>query len=310
MKISVQSQDLVDDFGIERAYAMIREAGFEAIDWNIDHAWKATDVVKATVFEGLSIFERPLDEILAYYAEELDAIRRNGLSITQAHAPFATLDTPAVLDYAIRIYKNVIKLCGAVGCPRVVIHGITKRENRSDLSPADVEAMNMKLYSSLIPTLLEVGNVTVCLENLFTRATSLGFDFWEGCCSNPYQAVDYIDRLNAEAGKEVFGLCLDTGHLNLLRKPFHSYIPIVGKRICALHIQDNSQSNDTHVMPYAGSTKWADFLKEMKAIGYDKDLSFETFAQVQKKRLPPELVPTFLRTIAEIGKYFRSQLEG
>jgi len=246
---------------------------------------------------------------LTYYAEELDAIRRNGLAITQAHAPFCTLDLPEVLDYAIEIYKNVIAFCGAVGCPRVVIHGITKRENRFDLTPADLDAMNMKLYSSLIPTLLKTPGVTVCLENLFTRATSLGFDFWEGCCSNPYQAVDYIDRLNAQAGARVFGLCLDTGHLNLLRKPFHSYVPIVGNRICALHIQDNSQSDDTHVMPYAGSTKWADFLKEMKAIGYDGDLSFETFAQVSGKRLPPALVPTFLRTIAEIGKYFRAELQ-
>lgn len=310
MKISVQSQNLVDQFGIERAYEMIREAGFEAIDWNIDHAWNSKEVYAAEVFEGLSIFERPQDEILAYYAEELDAIRRNGLAITQAHAPFGTLDKPEVLDYAISIYKNMIRFLGAVGCPRVVIHGITKRENRPDLSPADIEAMNLKLYSSLIPTLLETGNVTVCLENLFTRATALGFDFWEGCCSNPYEAVSYIDRLNAEAGKEVFGLCLDTGHLNLLRKPFHAYVPIVGKRICALHIQDNMQSNDTHVMPYAGSTKWADFLKEMKAIGYDKDLSFETFAQVTSKRLPGELVPSFLRTIADIGKYFRAELEG
>ena len=310
MKISVQSQDLVDDFGAERAYEMIREAGFEAIDWNIDHAWNAGEVCSALVFEGLSIFERPLDEILAYYAEELEVIRRNGLSITQAHAPFATLDKPAVLDYAISIYKNVIAFCGAVGCPRVVIHGITKRENRADLTPADLKAMNWKLYSSLIPTLLETEGVTVCLENLFTRATTLGFDFWEGCCSNPYEAVEYIDALNVAAGKRVFGLCLDTGHLNLLRKPFHSYVPIVGDRICALHIQDNSQSNDTHVMPYAGSTKWADFLKEMKAIGYAGDLSFETFAQVRSNRLPKELVPVFLHTIAEIGKYFRAELQG
>jgi len=33
-------------------------------------------------------------------------------------------------------------------------------------------------------------------------------------------------------------------------------------------------------------------------------------AQVKKARLPEALVPTFLRAIAEIGAYFRKELQG
>ena len=47
----------------------------------------------------------------------------------------------------------------------------------------------------------------------------------------------------------------------------------------------------------------------MKKIGYAGDLSFETFAQVDQKRLPEALLPAFLSAIADIGKYFKSQLE-
>ena len=311
MKISVQSQDLVDEFGIDRAYRMIREAGFEAVDWNLDHAWSFKAVCASSTMKDLSVFEKSLPEIRAYYAEELEALRQNGLSIAQAHAPFGaySYENPAVLDYAISIYQKLIAFCKEVGCPKLVIHGISKSEKTPLLTPSDVESLNMKLYESLIPTLLQNENVTVCLENLITMADSLrSIDFWEGCCSDPHQAADWIDRLNAKAGKRVFGLCLDTGHLNLLRKPFHSYVPILGDRICALHLQDNSQGYDTHVMPYAGSTHWADFLKEMKAIGYAQDLSFETFAQVRTNRLPAKLVPVFLSTIARIGQYFREEL--
>ena len=60
-----------------------------------------------------------------------------------------------------------------------------------------IQIMNMKLYESLIPTLLKVdGKVTVCLENLFSGK---GKNFYEGTCSDPHQAVAYIDALNAKA---------------------------------------------------------------------------------------------------------------
>ena len=48
-----------------------------------------------------------------------------------------------------------------------------------------------------------------------------------------------IDRYNSIAGKECFGLCLDMGHLNLLNLDMSWYIPILGKRITALHVHDN-----------------------------------------------------------------------
>ena len=38
MDISVQTGDVVVDFGYELGAKMIRQAGFTAVDWNIDHA--------------------------------------------------------------------------------------------------------------------------------------------------------------------------------------------------------------------------------------------------------------------------------
>ncbi len=312
MKISLQSQDLVKEYGLKEAYEMLATAGVDAVDWNLDHAWKFSEVVASKDFCGLSIFEEPMEKILAYYKEELDVMKEKGISIAQAHAPFAAYSpvNPGVLPYAIRIYQKMIAFCAIVGCPKLVIHGISRGEDMPNVSVEELEALNMQLYEGLIPALLEAKTVKVCLENLFTKVFSLrSNDFWEGCCSDPHQAVDWIDRLNAKAGAEVFGFCLDTGHLNLLRKPFYSYIPILGKRICALHINDNSQDYDTHLMPYAGSIHWAAFLEEMRAIGYDEDLSFETFAQVRKSRLPEQLLPTFLHTVVEIGRYFRAELQ-
>ena len=312
MLLSVQSQDLIDDVGYDAGYRMIREAGFEAIDWNLDHAWKANQLETAEALEGLCIFERPLPEVLAHYGEELSCIRKHGLTITQAHAPFPPYFShrPEVLDYAIRIYSNLILFCGQVGCPRLVIHGISLRQNDpADRTHEDCLELNRRLYTSLIPALHRAGNVTVCLENLFSRYNTLGNGFRDGICSDPNEAAGLIDSLNAEAGRTCFGLCLDTGHLNLLRRDFRTYVPVLGKRIVALHIHDNSQDNDRHLAPYTGNICWEEFLREMKGIGYSGDLSFETFAQIRQSRLPLALAPAFLGLIAQIGAYFRSQLQ-
>ncbi len=312
MNISVQSQNLVDDLGMEVAYRHIREAGFTAIDWNIDHAWSFSAVCKATEFKGLSIFERPLDEILDYYKAELACIRANGLSITQAHAPFGAYceTNPAVLDYAIEIYKNVIRFCEAVGCPRIVIHGISMPQSFSVEGRAEeYQALNRKLYTSLIPTLQEVSGVTVCLENLFSGAGAGSAQWRWGHCTDPHEAIELIDWLNEQAGKTCFGLCLDVGHLNLMRVNPNVYINQLGHRIACLHLHDNRADNDRHLMPYTGNFCWEEFLVAMKRIGYAGDLNFETFAQTSKRQIPAELVPVFLRAIHGIGEYFRSVLQ-
>ena len=310
MKISIQSETLVKYYGAEDAYGMIREAGFEAIDWNIDTAWDFDTIKNAEHLCGLCPFERSPEEIRAHYASELAVIRKNGLEIVQAHAPFECYapGRPDILEYAISIYKKIIPFLDEVGCKYLIIHGLTKNEHMDYLSPKEAEALNLHLYESLIPTLQQTKQIKVCLENLFTNTLKLARGFWEGVCSDPHLAVAMIDDLNAKAGKEYFGLCLDTGHLNLLRKPMHAYIPIVGKRILCLHIHDNLQNADSHLMPYTGSIWWSHFLAELRAIGYAGDLSFETFAQVDRKRLPDELVPVFLAAIADIGGYFRREL--
>ena len=311
MKISMQSQDLVDEIGIELAYRYIKEAGFEAIDWNIDHAWSFSEILKAEKLENLCIFEKDTNAALEYYREELEEIRKNGLEISQAHAPFPAYDPrcPELLDYAIEVYKNIIRFCGTVGCPRIIIHGISRQPSYKSMTNEECKALNKKLYESLIPTLLEVGTVKVCLENLpmwdnFGGKTVLT----GGHCSNPVLAAAEIDELNEKAGGEYFGFCLDTGHLNICRTPIYDFIPTISKRLSAFHIHDNDQTNDLHMMPYSGTFRWDIFLRELRAIGYNGDLSFETFAQVKTTRIPKELIPSFLRTIADTAEYFRSEL--
>ena len=47
MKLCIQTESLVHDLGYEAAYRTIREAGFEAVDWNLNTAWSFKQVVAA-----------------------------------------------------------------------------------------------------------------------------------------------------------------------------------------------------------------------------------------------------------------------
>ena len=307
MDISVQTGTIVYDFGFEAGYKMIREAGFTGIDWNINDAFNRKGFKDAPL-SGLCIFEKSLEECLAYFEPQLKEIRANGLTIDQAHAPFPAYlpERPETLDYTIGLYRRCIEFCDAVGCKALVIHGISLANPDYSNTPESIKALNYKLYESLIDTVVKT-NVIVCLENLFTGSPK---GLIEGTCSDPHEAVEYIDHLNALAGKECFGLCLDTGHLNLLRKSFRTYVPILGKRIKVLHVHDNNGTTDQHLMPYVGTINWDDFCNSLHDIGYDCDLSFETFAQTRPSQVNREVVPIFLRAIAEIGEYFNARIQG
>ncbi len=307
MNVGIQTGGLIKHVGIKEGYSMIAEAGFTSIDWNINGAMLSTTIRDGSCV-GNALFERPLDEVEAYFAEELAEIRKHNLKIGQAHAPFPAYvtDRPETLDYMINIYKRCIEYCDLVGCPYLIIHGISLTESDTVNTPESIRELNYKLYESLIPTLLK-NNVTVCLENLFSFSGRLV----EGMCSDAHEAVEFIDTLNAKAGREVFGFCLDTGHLALVRKSFRTYIHTVGHRIKTLHVHDNNATNDHHLMPFTGVINWEHFCDALKDVGYNGDISFETFAQTERVlKLDKDLLQPTITLICKMGEAFKKRIEG
>lgn len=307
MKISIQTGDIVDRVGLEEGYALIKETGFDAVDWNIDHAWKGSEIRKGNL--GNCVFDMPLEGVIDYYAKELEIINKNGLELTQAHAPFPSFskDHPEVLDYAIGVYKRNIEFCQYAKIRNLVIHGISYSLNDDINTKETIDKLNFKLYSSLIPVLKDT-DVTVCLENLFSSNNGVCY---QGHCSDPYAGAKEIDELNALAGKECFGLCLDTGHANLLHHDLRTFIAVYGKRIKALHIHDNNGSGDEHEAPLTGTINWNHFCSALKEVGYEGDLSFETFAQTNEvMNFDMAMLKPWMILINETGKVFRSKIQG
>jgi len=310
MYVSIVSGSVIEAHGAKNSYRMLREAGFEAIDWGLPN-WDFRALLQGPPFEGFCPFEQPVSPDSELFAEELAAIRENGLVIGQAHAmaPPYTPGRRDILEYAIRVYNNLIRFLEGVGCECLVIHGISMDSKELDMSLEDYYNTNLHLYESLFPALRDTKNIKVCIENIHLNCNGYGHGFRYGSCADPSEIVTLIDTLNERFGEKRFGLCLDVGHMTILCGNPKFYIPTIGDRILAMHIHDNCQESDRHLMPYTGYTDWEELCRELKAVGYKGNVNFECHSQITPHRLPQELVPAFMRALARIGVYFRDLME-
>lgn len=300
--ISVQTGGAEEIYGIDGAYKVIKEAGFDAVDVNLDHLLSPTEISDgkhARVFDCESE-----EEMLSYFKPWKDAAEKYGIDNYQAHAPFRSYVHGAgeYNDYLIEVLKRTIIGCDYIGCHCLIVHPFFNRYDEM-MTPEEEWELNINNYAKLIP-LAKKHHVTICLENMFTGHRG---KIYAACCSDFATACKYVDTLNEMAGEEIFGFCLDTGHALLLGKDIKHAIIQLGHRIKAFHVHDNDGRNDQHLAPYMGLLDWKRFVEGLKEIGYNRTLSFETFNALRV--FDQELAPDVLKLIAKTGKMFARRLE-
>lgn len=304
IKIGVQSAYWYSDKNPDACFRYIRECGFDAVDFNIDSKLPGDAIRKGPL---TAFFDQSVEELCEYYRPLKEAAEKNGVFISQMHAPFPLWirDNDAVNDYMITVVEKVCAVCAFVGCPAVVVHPITLPDKEEEIR------VNMEMYRRMIPAGKKYG-VKLCLENLFT---SFRGRLIEGACTDPAEACMYLDTLNAEAGEEIFGFCFDVGHANLTARSIEKYLKCIGKRLTILHIHENDGTGDLHMIPYTHTRSngkdpncdWEGFINGLRAIGFEGTLSFETFRVLTN--FPKPLHTDALRMISAIGKYFRDRIE-
>ena len=85
-----------------------------------------------------------------------------------------------------------------------------------------------------------------------------------------FRSIDALNYLLDRLDDDCFGICLDTGHLNLDDKDQRNFILKAGKRLKALHIADNEGSADQHMMPFGkGKVNFEEVVSALREINYD-----------------------------------------
>ena len=149
-------------------------------------------------------------------------------------------------------------------------------------------------------------NVRICTENMWQ------YDSLRGCivpsvCADPKEFCALIDAVDSP----YLAACLDVGHCALTGYDIPAFIRTLGKdRLKALHIHDNDGRDDLHLAPMTGVINWAVLCDCLKQIGFDGDLSFETFLQVRiAQRFDDELLMPWLKLICATGESFRNKIQ-
>lgn len=299
--IGVQTKGILPEMGLEEGVALLAASGFTRVDFNLDTFLKNSEVYAGKIN---SFFDTDLDDMTAYFNEYKKMFEKYGIKPSQMHAPYPILvpDRADLTDYMQKkVIPKSIAIAGEMEIPWVVLHPF-KLQYRYGI---DIErTMNLQYFQSLIP-LLKENHVGVCVENLYE---SMGGRIMEGTCADPKEAVWYVDTLNALAGEELFGICLDTGHMELTHRKPADYVRSVGKRLKILHLHENDDFGDLHQMPYTfgregkDGVDWKDLAQALAETGFEGTLSFETFPCVNS--FPRSVREEVLKTIKEIGNSF------
>jgi len=303
LKISVQSAGWYKKEDPDGSFAFIKQCGFEAVDFNIDHYLSVKTLVKSETAPA-SFFDQPIEDILAFFTPLKEAAEKHGISFAQMHAPAPVWieNRLELTDYILMAVEKCLEVCRFVGCPALVVHPDRQRDK-------DLEWQNnIEMYRKLIPAAVRTG-VKVCLENLPTHFNGRLTD---GVCNSAEEVCRYIDTLNAEADCDAFGYCFDVGHANMMGCNLYDHLSKLGPRLTCLHTHDNNGTSDWHTAPYtcvapAGlQTDWDGFILGLRRINYRGDLNFETFRIM--RHLPKPLHEKMLCYIAEVGRYFRDRI--
>ncbi len=300
-KIGVQTKGLLPEKDIDEAFRIIKNAGFDCVDINIDAFLINSDLYQGKVN---TFFSEDINLLIDYFMQYRVAMAKYGIVPSQMHAPY-----PVRVEYRDKqnsyMQGEVIPKCliiaEVLGVPWVIVHPFKMQYRYS--RQKEYEA-NMEYFKMLVPILKQC-RVGICFENLYE---GIGRRLVEGVCADPKEAVRYIDTLNDFAGEELFGFCLDTGHLQLVKRPPAEFIHTVGHRLKCLHLHENDGVADIHQMPYTfgdsadAGQDWNSIMAALKDVGFAGTLSFETYPTMNS--FPPSVQEAALAAIHDIGEYW------
>ncbi|MBQ8374950.1 MAG: sugar phosphate isomerase/epimerase [Clostridia bacterium] len=291
MFISTEINSLAALGDNKKVLKILKEAGFTAYDYSMfydSHAEKE-------VLDADDYIERA--KAFRAYADGL------GLPCNQAHAPFpsATSDafprfgmtTEEYNAFAHKKIERAIEVAGVLGAKVIVVHPwnyYTPEENAA-------------LLLSFEATAKKAG-VKIGVENMWNwnagEPTACA-----AACSHHDDFKKHMDLLP----EDTFVACLDIGHAEMagLNTSAVQMIETLGDRLQSLHIHDNDQLRDQHVLPYLGKIDFSAMLAALKKIGYQGDITMEADRFLPK--FPVGLLGEATRFLASVANYLKCELE-
>ena len=232
---------------------------------------------------GEQLIERANPEKVGYalrkYAEDC------GFQIPQGHLLLkADIVDPSAnnREKTINLLKQWLELFCAIGVKACVLHpggGKASAEGWSQEKIFDTRVESLRILTDFIKDM----PTAIAMEN---------------CGSYGNNIDDSLRVINA-VNSDNIGICLDTGHLNLINGNQDEFIRKSGSKLLALHIADNLGIYDDHMLPYSkGTVDWNSVLKALKDISYSGLFNFEVPGE---RFCPAEIKKAKIDYILQLG---------
>ena len=301
MKLSISTRYLEARFGYRKAFAMIKDAGFDALDYNIDDR-----CATAEDFFSTNAYQMSEDELRRYYTEMYEYIHSIGLYVGQTHAVFGTPGYANHPDLYLAVTRKNILQAHLLHCRHIVIHPIKTAGRIYDMEADACRARNLDFFRSLLPD-LEKYDVKIGIENMW--AFDKEKKIHASVCSHPEEILSLIDEL----GEEHFCSCPDLGHFALTGNDTGDTVGgalrKLGATVEIIHAHEVKEHEDSHNIPYSfGSMDWDDIVDALHDIHYKGTLNFE-IGPKYFENIPDEEIPQALRRLATIGKHMIERFE-
>ena len=223
-----------------------QQAGIEALELTDYHPGFSFDDTSSFVALGKAITELDLHlNSLHIHLEKFDP-----------EFDLAALDTQQV-EKSLAIYRLAVDDMAAMGGDILVTHDIRIPEPDEDQHGEKRAAFLDHLAS--IAAYAASQNVRLALEN-----TGRGYT------REPDRLVALMEDLAAPN----VGVCIDTGHRNLVGDPAAA-LRTVGRHLITLHIHDNHGEADEHLLPGDGDISWPDIAQALRDIDYGGVFMYE-----------------------------------
>lgn len=236
----------------------------------------------------------------------LDLCGQNRLSCSTAVAPYLKWDTNRkdLVSLMERLAEESVRFCGMAGCRYLVVRPFSAGILRDQLWE-----LNRGFYMRLAACAEPYG-VQILLEN---QCRDINGHLVRGLCADADTAAEWVDRLNAEAGEERFGFCMDVGLCNLCGQNMYDFIVTVGERLKAVILRDSDGSTESALVPFTGvkrggsQTNWLDLIRGLRELAFDGELIMNIADTANA--FSPILRPQLMGLTKAVADYFQWQIE-
>ena len=200
--------------------------------------------------------------------------------------------------------NECIEFCGANGVRHMLIPPVT-----GDRTAGAEWEINHNFYMGIADKAKECG-VCILLKNM---CRDINGHLARGVCAEPAMAVEWVKKLNDEAGEETFGFCLDVGVCSLCGSDIHEFAITMGSKVKAVILRDCDGRYDQALMPFSCvrgnelQTDWMGLIRGLRDIDFDGEL-IVNFANTAWA-FSPLLRPTLFRLACEVGNYIKWQIQ-